>query len=64
LEELHQHFESQVQQEVKRRLKPIRSVEMMLEHREELMAAETEFKAVLLYVRAQLEEFRRELSAV
>jgi hypothetical protein len=61
LEELHQHFESQVQQEVKRRLKPIRSVEMMLEHREELMAAETEFKAVLLDVRAQLEKFRREL---
>jgi hypothetical protein len=61
LEELHQHFESQVQQEVQRRLKPIRSVEMMLEHREELLAAEAEFKAVLLDVRAQLEEFRREL---
>ena len=37
------------------------SVKMMLEHIEELMAAETEFQAVLLDVRAQLEEFRREL---
>jgi hypothetical protein len=46
-------------QEVQRRLKPVRTVEMMLEHKEELMAAEKNFKIVLFYFRAQFQAFKK-----